>query len=145
MDIQPVNPGRILVADDEHHIRTVVAAKLREAGLTVIEARDGEEALRAAQEERPDLVVTDLQMPCMSGLELCLSLKADPRTSAVPALLLTARGYILDPEQMARTNIRRVVGKPFSARSLLATVRELLADPSGAAGTPGAAPMRDAA
>lgn len=115
----------ILVADDEHHIRSVVATKLRAAGYEVLEAADGQEALELAQATPPDAVVTDLQMPLMSGIELCLALRADPGCTNVPAILLTARGYILDEGQLALTNIRHLMGKPFSAREVLARVQEL--------------------
>ena len=117
---------RIVVADDEHHIRAVVAAKLRGAGFEVFEARDGAEALELALEHRPDLLVTDLQMPLMSGLELCLRLKVDQRTAGVPVVMLTARGYILDQGQIDETNIRELMSKPFAAKELLRRVHEIL-------------------
>ena len=117
----------VLVADDEHHIRAIVVAKLRAAGYTVLEARDGEEALDLARQTPPDIVVTDLQMPCMSGLELCLHLKADPATSRTPVLMLTARGHILDAGVLTQTNIRETMAKPFGARELLRRIEALLA------------------
>jgi DNA-binding response OmpR family regulator len=104
----------------------VVAQKLRSAGFTVATARDGEEAFDLALRMRPSAVVTDLQMPRMSGLELALRLKETPETSEIPVLMLTARGYIMDPATMARTNIRHVMGKPFSAKDVLRKVSELL-------------------
>ncbi len=110
---------RVVVADDEHHIRAVVAAKFRSAGFEVHEARDGAEALELALAQQPDLLVTDLQMPLMSGLELCLRLKVDQRTAGVPVIMLTARGYILDDAQIAETNIRELMSKPFAAKELL--------------------------
>ncbi|MGD9689887.1 MAG: two-component system response regulator [Phycisphaerales bacterium] len=116
----------IIVADDEHHIRTVVASKLRASGFRVREAADGEEALQLALEEVPDAVVTDLQMPMMSGMELAMALKLDPSTAHVPAVLLTARGYVVTDEQLARTNIRHLMSKPFSAREVLARVQDIL-------------------
>ena len=64
-------PARLVVADDETHIRLVVAEKFRAAGHIVFEARDGEEALDLVREHRPDAIITDLQMPYLSGLELC--------------------------------------------------------------------------
>lgn len=117
---------RIVVADDEHHIRAVVASKLRSAGFEVFEARDGAEALELAFAHRPDLLVTDLQMPLMSGLELCLRLKVDQRTAGVPVVMLTARGYILDQSQLDETNIRELMSKPFAAKELLRRVNDLL-------------------
>src|ERR1700709_2165638 len=92
-----MNEKKILVADDETHILHVVSLKLRNAGFNVITAADGQEALELAQAEMPDLIITDYHMPQLSGLELCQRLKADPATSGIPAIMLTARGYHLDP------------------------------------------------
>src|SRR5438094_10387545 len=83
----------ILVADDESHILHVVSLKLRNAGFTVVTASDGQEAYELAQQEHPDLLITDYHMPQLSGLELCRKLKQDPATSSIPAIMLTARGY----------------------------------------------------
>ena len=117
---------KILVADDEAHILHVVSLKLRNAGFEVLTAADGEEALDEAIAERPDLVITDFHMPVMDGMELCCKLRAHPQTASVPAIMLTARGYALDPEDRERTNIRSVLSKPFSPRELLANVQEVL-------------------
>jgi CheY-like chemotaxis protein len=116
----------ILVADDETHILHVVSLKLRNAGFIVITARDGQEALEMAQQEKPDLVITDYHMPHLSGLELCQRLKQDPATSAIPAIMLTARGYELDPADTEQSGILRMLSKPFSPRQLLTTVNEVL-------------------
>lgn len=124
--IQNRQPKRLVVADDEHHIRTVVAAKMRSAGFEVVEARDGAEALEACFRTLPDLVVTDLQMPLMSGLELCMRLKLDARTASTPVVMLTARGYILDEGQLSQTNIRELMSKPFGAKELLRRVQAAL-------------------
>jgi len=72
----------ILVADDETHILHVVSLKLRNAGFTVITARDGQEALDLALSEVPDLLITDYHMPQLSGLELCRRLKTEYRAAA---------------------------------------------------------------
>lgn len=116
----------ILVADDETHILHVVSLKLRNAGYIVITARDGQEALEMAQQEKPDLVITDYHMPHLSGLELCQRLKQDPATSVIPAIMLTARGYQLDPADTEQSGILRMLSKPFSPRQLLTTVNEVL-------------------
>jgi two-component system phosphate regulon response regulator PhoB len=65
-------------------------------------------------------------MPYMSGLELCTKLRAGKTTSAIPAVMLTARGYALDPDDLAKTNIKTVMSKPFSPRQVLEKVKELL-------------------
>lgn len=120
-------PGNtIVVADDESPIRLVVGEKLRAAGYAVVEARDGEEALDLVKQHRPIAVITDLQMPYLNGLELCTAMRADPATAEIPALLLTARGHVLSNEMLARTNIKRVMSKPFGVRDLLAYVQTSL-------------------
>lgn len=117
---------KILVADDETHILHVVSLKLRNAGFNVITARDGQEALELAQQEKPDLIITDYHMPQLSGLELCQRLKQDPATTAIPAIMLTARGYHLEPADTEQSGILRMLSKPFSPRQLLSTVTEVL-------------------
>src|SRR5206468_5742383 len=116
----------ILVADDESHILHVVSLKLRNAGYTVVTARDGQEALELAQQEMPDLLITDYHMPQLSGLELCRRLKQDEATSKIPAIMLTARGYNLEPQDTETSGILRMLSKPFSPRQLLTTVNEVL-------------------
>jgi CheY-like chemotaxis protein len=117
---------KILVADDESHILHVVSLKLRNAGFDVVTACDGQEALEMAQSERPDLLITDYHMPQLSGLELCQKLKEDPATARIPAIMLTARGYQLDPKDTEQSGILRMLSKPFSPRQLLSTVNEVL-------------------
>ena len=118
---------KILVADDETHILHVVSLKLRNAGFVVVTARDGQEALEMAQADRPDLIITDYHMPQLSGLELCQRLKQDPTTRDIPAIMLTARGYHLEPHDTQESGILRMLSKPFSPRQLLTTVNEMLA------------------
>ena len=116
----------ILVADDETHILHVVSLKLRNAGFRVLTARDGQEALEIAQMQHPDLLITDYHMPQLSGLELCQRLKRDESTSDIPAIMLTARGYHLEPHDTEQSGILRMLSKPFSPRHLLTTVNEVL-------------------
>src|SRR4029078_8819502 len=104
----------------------VVSLKLRNAGYEVITAEDGEEALEAAIQHRPDLIITDFQMPLITGLELCKQLKQNEATSSTPALMLTARGFGLDSEVAGQTNINGVISKPCSPREILARVQELI-------------------
>ncbi len=141
----PQRPRTVLVADDENHIRAVVIAKIRSAGYNVLEARDGEEALELARLTTPDLVVTDLQMPFMSGLELCLRLKSDPRTASTPVIMLTARGHILDADVVAQTNIKETIAKPFGARDLLRRIDALIAASVAGDAHPAAGQAREAA
>jgi CheY-like chemotaxis protein len=111
----------------------VVSLKLKNAGYRVITARDGQEALEMAQQEKPDLLITDYHMPQLSGIELCRKLKQDPATTNIPAIMLTARGYNLEPADTEQSGILRMLSKPFSPRHLLATVEEVLSGATGAA------------
>lgn len=115
----------ILVVDDEAHILHVVSLKLRNAGYEVITAQNGEEGLDIATQQLPDLIITDYQMPILSGLEMCQQLKANEATSHTPALMLTARGFSLGDEELATTNISEVLSKPFSPREILTRVQEI--------------------
>lgn len=117
---------RILVVDDETHILQVLSLKLRNAGYDVITASDGEEAFELACQNTPDLVITDYQMPYMTGLELCKALKKHEPTTNVPIIMLTARGYALDDEDLSIGTIKDVLSKPFSPRSIVRQVEELL-------------------
>ena len=125
----------ILVADDESHILNVVSLKLRNAGYRVLTASDGQEALEIAMQEQPDLLLTDYHMPHLSGLELCRKLKQDPSIRPIPAIMLTARGYHLEPEDTEQSGILQMISKPFSPRHLLTAVEEVI---GGTAGTGGA-------
>ena len=121
-----MNEKTILVADDETHILHVVSMKLTNAGYRVLTAHDGQEALEIAQQEHPDLLITDYHMPLLSGLELCQRLRQDVATAKIPAILLTARGYNLEREDTERSGILMMLSKPFSPRQLLVTVNEVL-------------------
>ncbi|HZN66316.1 MAG TPA: response regulator [Tepidisphaeraceae bacterium] len=116
----------ILVADDESHILHVVSLKLRNAGYRVLTANDGQEALELAQQERPHLLITDYHMPQLSGLEVCRRLKQDPSLPHIPVIMLTARGYHLEPQDTEQSGILKMLSKPFSPRQLLATVNDVL-------------------
>jgi CheY-like chemotaxis protein len=129
--------ARILVCDDEPHIRQIIGRKLTGAGFHTVEARNGQEALALMNSPgqppfRPDLLITDLQMPMVTGLEVAQAVRQRPETASMPVLMLTARGYILTPDDLATTNIKQVISKPFGVRQLLQRVVELLASESRA-------------
>ena len=119
---------KILAVDDEAHILHVVSLKLRKAGFDVITAQDGEEALEASLAEHPDLIITDFQMPRMTGVEFCKQLRRRERAHHVPVILLTARGFDVDPSEIMAADIAAVLEKPFSPREILARVQQLLAE-----------------
>lgn len=116
----------ILVVDDEAHILHVISLKLANAGCEVITAEDGEAGLALAVDRCPDLVITDYQMPFLTGLELAEQLKRHERTRDTPVLVLTAHGCRPNDESESGTNIVGVLTKPFSAREILAKVRDLV-------------------
>lgn len=111
--------GTILVVDDEPNMRFLVRVTLEGAGYDVVEANHGAAALERAQESRPDLVVTDLMMPVMSGRELIDRLRSNPETAAIPILVLSANGSLRVGDADA------VLGKPFDPDALLQNVRTL--------------------
>ena len=116
----------ILVIDDEPHITHVVSLKLRNAGYEVTTAGDGEEGYEAALQCNPDLIITDPQMPYLTGIELARKLKETKATAATPVIMLTARGFGLTPDDMAGTNIIDMLSKPFSPREVLEHVAKTL-------------------
>jgi len=120
--------NKILVADDEAHILHVVSMKLRNAGYEVLTAVDGEEALDLCLSEKPDLIITDYQMPVMTGMELCKELRSSEEATNIPAIMLTARGFDIGADEMINAGIAVVLAKPFSPREVLAKVNELLGD-----------------
>ncbi len=122
-------PRKILLVDDEQYVTSLVAAKLRALGDEVTTAGDGEEALPLATSLLPDLIVSDLQMPIMTGFELACQLKKQPATAEIPVILLTGRGHLVDAGEMSQTNIRQLLGKPFSAKELVAKIEELIGPP----------------
>jgi two-component system, OmpR family, alkaline phosphatase synthesis response regulator PhoP len=122
----------VLVADDEVHIVQVVAIKLRNNGYTVLTASSGSEAWDILRETPCDALVTDYQMPGMTGVELIETLRAHPSTASMPVMMLTARGFAVDQEQKEKLGLACCLSKPFSPRELLASLEEALAGASAA-------------
>jgi CheY-like chemotaxis protein len=120
----------VLIADDETHILNVVSLKLCTGGYRVLTARTGREALELARQHRPDLLITDFHMPELSGLELCRAMRQGPQAQKIPTILLTARGYTLEPADTRDLGIVGMFSKPFSPRKLLASVIDVLEERS---------------
>jgi two-component system phosphate regulon response regulator PhoB len=118
--------NKVLVADDEIHIIHVVAIKLRNNGYEVIAANNGAEAYDLACREKPDIVVTDYQMPLMTGIELITKLRGDERTKEIPVILLTARSFAVTQEQQESLGVASCLSKPFSPKELLKTIQDIL-------------------
>jgi two-component system response regulator ResD len=122
----------ILIVDDEAHIRHVLALKLQSEGYRALTAMDGEEALEVYAAEKPDLMITDYQMPYLSGLDLCRQLRQH-KAGHVPIIMLTARGFDLTIEEMAEAGIDVLIAKPFSPKEVAQKVGELLRSVSASA------------
>jgi CheY-like chemotaxis protein len=118
--------NKVLVADDEIHIIHVVAIKLRNNGYEVIAANNGVEAYDLACREKPDVVVTDYQMPLMTGIELITKLRAEEQTKDIPVILLTARSFAVSQEQQESLGVASCLSKPFSPKELLKTIQDIL-------------------
>ena len=117
---------KVLVADNEIHIVQVVAIKFRNNGFEVFTSDNAGEAFELACREKPDVIVTDLQMPGISSLELIENLRKEPATADIPVVLLTARDFTIEDEQISDLKISDCLAKPFSPRELLQRVNEVL-------------------
>ena len=117
---------RVLVVDDEIHIVHVVAIKLRNNGYEVISAHNGAEAFELACKHLPDIIVTDFQMPVMTGMELVEKLREHEQTKDIPIIMLTARSFAIEDEQKQNLQISECLSKPFSPKELLRMIEDVL-------------------
>jgi DNA-binding response OmpR family regulator len=117
---------KILVVDDEPDALEVLGFKLKEAGYTPIFAKDGTRAIATARSERPALIVLDLMLPEVDGLEVCKILRRDPGTAQIPILMLTARAAEMDRVIGLELGADDYVTKPFSPRELVLRIKKLL-------------------
>ncbi len=115
---------RIVVADDEPFILSALQDTLSDS-YSVTTASNGAEAIKVAQKVLPDLIILDVMMPEMDGLEACKNLKRDKATSSIPVILLTAKGQITDIEKGFKSGADAYVVKPFSPARLIEKVEEI--------------------
>lgn len=125
MSSKPAN-NRILVADDEPDVLNLVTLNLKGAGFTVLQAEDGNTALQQAREALPALIILDLMLPEMSGLEVCKVLKKDPQTAQIPVIMLTAKAEEIDRIVGLELGADDYITKPFSPRELILRVKSVL-------------------
>jgi len=118
--------ARILVADDSVTIQKVVELTFSKEDFVLVQARSGEEAIRKAKEERPDLVLVDLVMPDKNGYEVCAALRAEPALRAVPIILLTGTFETVDKDKGIQAGANDFVTKPFESQVLISKVKQLL-------------------
>ncbi len=121
-----MSKANVLIVDDEEDILEMIEYNLAKEGYGVTRAQTGEKALRKIQEELPDLVILDLMLPGMDGLDVCRQIKNDSRTVHVPVLMLTAKGTEADIVAGLELGADDYVIKPFSMRVLLARIRAAL-------------------
>ena len=120
---------KILIADDEPFIRTLLEQTLEDfedKGVILLTARNGEEALRLAQTENPDLVFLDVMMPHLSGYEVCRRIKEDAELSSTYVILLTARGQEVDRVRGIDVGADEYITKPFDPDDIIQRTQEIL-------------------
>ena len=117
--------GPVLIVDDERDLRALVDFNLRQAGYATAQASTGAEALARARSLRPRVIVLDLNLPDVSGMDVCRLLRADPATRDLPILMLTARGAEADRVQGLELGADDYLSKPFSVRELVLRVESV--------------------
>ena len=118
--------AKILIAEDEPDVRALIVSNLRNAGFEVLQAEDGSSALTLARGDLPNLLVLDLMLPGMSGLEVCRALKGDPATAKLPIIMLTAQADEIDRVVGLELGADDYMTKPFSPRELVLRVKSVL-------------------
>ena len=118
---------KILIADDLSEVVELVRVILEGKDYEIVDASNGKEALKKARLEKPDLVLLDIVMPKMDGLEVCRELKKDPQTQDIPVLMLTAKAQETDKEKGRKAGANYYITKPFSPSALLIKIEEILA------------------
>ncbi len=117
---------KILIVEDEKDIIKMLDYNLKKEGFRVIDARDGEDALDLALREHPDLILLDLMLPGMDGLEVCKALKKESKTSSIPIIMLTAKSQESDKVLGLGLGADDYITKPFSPRELIARIKAVL-------------------
>ena len=118
--------AKILIAEDDSDLRLLVSLKLESGGHQVVSVEDGSTAAHQCRAMRPDLVILDLMMPGMSGLEVCRYIRSQPDLAATPVILLTARAQEADIDAGRAAGVDEYLTKPFSPRELASRVDALL-------------------
>jgi DNA-binding response OmpR family regulator len=122
----PSVPAKVLIAEDEPELRALIRTALEVEPFELLEAGDAQAALALARRERPDVILLDRRMPGGDGLELCRTLRADPRTAPARIVLLTVLAQNVDRLEGFRAGADDYVAKPFSPLQLVHTVHAVL-------------------
>jgi len=121
------NPARILIVDDNETNRDILATRLATHGYELLQAADGEEALIAAKEQTPDLILLDVMMPKLDGVEVCRRLKGDATLPFIPIILVTAKADSKDVVAGLDAGADEYLAKPVDQMALMARVRSVTA------------------
>ena len=121
-------PKKVLIADDEPNIVMSLQFLMEHEGYEVRTVADGEEALQALREFRPDLVLLDVMMPKKNGYEICQAIRASPELAGIKVVMLTAKGRDIDAEKGVALGADSYVTKPFATKELVARVKAMLGD-----------------
>ena len=117
---------RVLYVEDNEYNRKIVRQLLSRTSYRLLEAMDGEEGIAMAQRELPDLILMDVQLPKLSGLDATRRLRADPRTAHIPLVVVTSFALSGDGQRALDAGASAYLAKPYSPRDLLALIRKLL-------------------
>jgi len=117
---------KILIVEDEKDIIKMLEYNLKKEGFRILSVQDGEDALDSANKERPDLIILDLMLPGMDGLEVCRNLKGDTKTASIPLIMLTAKSQESDKVVGLELGADDYMTKPFSPRELIARIKAVL-------------------
>ncbi len=118
--------SKILVVDDAEHIVELIKFNLESEGYEVIPAYDGKEALKCMQDQKFDLILLDLMLPGIDGIEICRRLRSNPKTKDIPIIMITAKGEEIDKVLGLELGADDYMTKPFSVRELVARVKAML-------------------
>jgi DNA-binding response OmpR family regulator len=119
---------KILIADDEAYIRELLITTLEVGNYNILTAKDGQEAVKSACDEKPDLMILDIGMPKLDGFEVCKQLKSDPETESIIIIMLTALGQEAEKAKGFEMGADDYFVKPFSPMALLDKIKEVFGE-----------------
>lgn len=118
--------AKILVADDSDMMRRIAKMSIEKGGHTVVEARDGVEAVELSKTESPAVILLDAEMPEMDGWDACRNIKANPQTSAIPILMCTGHDLSEDPTQLTASGADGFILKPYNPAALVEKINSVI-------------------
>jgi CheY-like chemotaxis protein len=120
----------VLIVDDEPMTRDLLRMMLRPAGFDIFEAEDGVDALEKIKQRQPDVIILDVMMPNLDGINTCIALRQQPETADLPVLMLSAKTHLNAVEEGMRAGATRYLSKPVSRKELIDHINDVLGVPS---------------